>query len=135
MADSFVTMHKNKTCRFTTAKDGSLEVTITIPARAVAKADEFAARLPSTREEVLRSYLASCFETLHDGIEDHCLVAWMFSTAAEAESFIEREKLSVRRKTGVIEWESGGFSVDTLYQFDAQLALNRQEREAQSAAA
>lgn len=112
---------KKQTCRFQTAKDGTLEVTITIPAQAVAMADDYAARLPSTREEVLRTYLVSCFETLHDGIEDHCKVAWMFSTAAEAESFIKRERLDLRG-TGVIEWEGGGFSVDTLYQFDKQLA-------------
>jgi len=127
-------MHKNKTCRFKTAKDGTLEVTITIPARAVAKADEFAARLPSTREEVLRSYLESCFETLHEGIEDHCLVAWIFATAAEGEAFIKREKLDLRG-TSLVEWESGGFSVDTLYQFDERLGLQQQERQAQSASA
>lgn len=114
-------MHKNKTCRFTTARDGSIEVTITIPAEAIAKADEFAARLPSTREEVLRSYLESCFETLHEGIEDHCRVAWIFPTAAEGEAFIKREKLDLCG-TSLVEWEGGGFSVDTLHKFDAQLA-------------
>lgn len=113
---------KKQTCRFTTAKDGSLEVTITIPAQAVAKADEYAARLPSTREEVLRGYLASCFDTLHEGIEDHCRVAWIFPTGAAAEDFIKRERLDLRG-TGVIEWSDGsGFSVDTLYQLDDQLA-------------
>jgi hypothetical protein len=114
---------KNKTCRFQTTKDGGLEVTITIPAQAVAKADDYAVRLPSTREEVLRSYLASCFETLHEGIEDHCQVAWIFPTGAAAESFIKREKLNDRRPTGVIEWSDGsGFSVDTLYSSDSLLA-------------
>lgn len=114
-------MSKNKTCRFTTAKDGSLEVTITIPAKAVRMADEYAVRLPSTREEVLRSYLASCFDTLHEGIEDHCRVGWIFPTAAAGESFIKREKLDLCG-TSLVEWEGGGFSVDTLHKFDAQLA-------------
>jgi hypothetical protein len=127
-------MHTIKTCRFTTAKDGSLEVTITIPAQAVAKADEFAARLPSTREEVLKSYLASCFDTLHEGIEDHCLVGWIFPTAEEGESFIKREKLDLRG-TSLVEWSDGsGFSVDTLYQLDKRMALILEEREAKSAA-
>jgi hypothetical protein len=135
MADYLLPMHKIKTCRFTTANDGSLEVTITIPARAVAKADEFAARLPSTREEVLRSYLENCFETLHEGIEDHCLVAWRFSTAQEGESFIKREKLDLRGMS-LVEWEDGsGFSVDTLYQLDKRMALILEEREAKSVAA
>jgi hypothetical protein len=117
---------KNKTCRFQTTKDGGLEVTITIPAQAVAKADDYAVRLPSTREEVLRSYLASCFETLHEGIEDHCQVAWIFPTGAAAESFIKREKLNDRRPTGVIEWSDGsGFSVDTLYQVSELPAKRR----------
>lgn len=126
---------KKQTCRFQTAKDGNLEVTITIPAQAVAKADEYAARLPSTREKVLRTYLASCFETLHQGIEDHCRVAWIFPTAAEGEAFIKREKLDLRG-TSLVEWSDGrGFTVDTLYKLDEQMALRRQEREAQSAAA
>lgn len=126
---------KKQTCRFTTAKDGSLELTITIPAQAVAMADHYAALLPSTREEVLRSYLPVCFDTLHEGIEDHCLVAWIFPTGAAAEGFIKRERLDLQG-TGVIEWSDGrGFSVDTLYQLDQQIALRRQKLEAQSAAA
>lgn len=118
---------KNKTCRFKTAKDGSLAVTITIPAQAVAMADDFAARLPSSRDEVLTRYLEQCFETLHEGIKDYCLVSWIFTTAAEGESFIKREKLDLRG-TSLVEWEDGsGFSVDTLYQFDELLAKRRGE--------
>ena len=118
---------KNKTCRFHAAKDGSLEVTITIPAQAVAMADDFAARLQSSRDEVLTRYLAQCFETLHEGIKDYCLVSWVFATAAEGESFIKREKLDLRG-TSLVEWEDGsGFSVDTLYQVDELLAKRRGE--------
>lgn len=96
-------------------------------------ADDYAARLPSTREEVLRSYLASCFETLHHGIDDHCQVAWVFPTAEAAESFIKREKLDLRG-TGVIEWSDGsGFGVDTLYKFDEMLAKRRTKPKATAA--
>lgn len=123
----------NGKCHFKTAKDGTLEVTITIPAQAVAMADDYAARLPSTREEVLRSYLESCFETLDQGIEDHCQVAWIFPTAEAVESFIKREKLDLRG-TGVIEWSDGsGFGVDTLYKFDELLAKRRKTPKATAA--
>jgi hypothetical protein len=128
-------MHTIKTCRFTTAKDGSLEVTITIPAQAVAMAEDFAARLPSSRDQVLTKYLEQCFDSIHEGIEDYCLVSWKFPTAAEGESFIKREKLDLRG-TSLVEWEDGsGFSVATLYQLDNQLALILEERAAKSAAA
>ena len=122
-------------CRFKTAKDGSLEVTITIPAQAVAMAEDFAARLPSSRDEVLTKYLEQCFDSIHEGIEDYCLVAWKFPTAAEGESFIKREKLDLRG-TSLVEWEDGsGFCVDTMYQFEEQLALIREKQVAESAAA
>jgi hypothetical protein len=110
-----------RNCHFKTAKDGSLEVTITIPAQAVAKADEFAARLPSSRDQVLTKYLEQCFDSIHEGIEDYCLVSWKFPTAAEGESFIKREKLDLRG-TSLVEWDDGsGFSVDTLDRWTANL--------------
>jgi len=124
-----------RNCHFKTAKDGSLEVTITIPAQAVAMAEDCAARLPSSRDQVLTKYLEQCFDSIHEGIEDYCLVAWKFATAAQGESFIKREKLDLRG-TSLVEWEDGsGFSVDTLHQFDEQLALIREKQVAESAAA
>lgn len=107
-------MSKNKTCRFTTDKNGNIEVTMTIPADAVAKADEFAARLPATRAEILAHYFEQLPESFCDGINDHCLLGWQFPTKAAVKSFIQREKLD-QQGTGIIRWSNGGFGVDTLF--------------------
>jgi len=121
MAGSFLThMKKHKGVRLAADKQGNIEVTFTLPAESVAKADEWAARLPATREEIITSYVAQCVETLHEGMHDHCLVAWSFPTRAAVKSFIKRERLD-QRGTGVIAWADGGFGVDTLFQHDELL--------------
>jgi hypothetical protein len=121
MAGFFVThMKKNKGVRLAADKDGNIEVTFTLPAESVAKAEEWAARLPSTREEIIKRYVLDCAKTMHEGMHDYCLVSWTFPTKKAAQSFVEREKLD-QRGIGVIAWDGGGFGVDTLYHYDKAL--------------
>jgi hypothetical protein len=65
-------MKKNKGVRLAADKEGNIEVTFTLPAEAIAKADEMAGRLGSNRNEVLKSFFAALLPSLCDGINDHC---------------------------------------------------------------
>ena len=70
------------------------QVKFSIPAEAIAKADEMAARLSSTREEVLNSFFAALLPSFRDGINDHCLEGgWIFPTPKTAKTFLQRERL------------------------------------------
>jgi hypothetical protein len=113
-------MKKTKGVRISADKQGNIEVTFTLPAESVAKADEWAARLPSTREEVIARYIADCAKTIHEGIKDHCLVAWSFETPKQVKSFIKREHLD-RKGIGVMEFSDGSFGVDTRFKYEALL--------------
>jgi len=113
-------MKKKNGVRLTADKEGNIEVTFKLPAESVAEADEWAERLPATRDEIIASYVLQFAETLHEGMREHCLVSWSFPTRAAVKSFIKREKLD-QRGTGVIAWRDGGFGVDTLFKYDELL--------------
>jgi hypothetical protein len=103
-------MHKNKSARLQAGKNGGVEVVLTLTPETIAKADEFAARLQVSREEILAAYYADTLATAPDAIEDHCLAAWTFPTKAKAQAFIRRERMNPSRYI-VEQWESGGWSV------------------------
>ena len=103
-------MHKNKSARLQAGKNGGVEVVLTLTPETIAKADEFAARLQVSREEILAAYYADTLATAPDAIEDHCLAAWTFPTKAKAQAFINRERMNPRQYVAE-EWESGGWSV------------------------
>ncbi len=113
-------MHKNKTARVQAGNDGGVEVVLTLTPGTIAKADEFAARLQVSREEVLTSYYADTLATAPDAIEDHCLVAWTFPTKAKAQAFIKRERMNPRQYIAE-QWESGGWSVTDTAQYQVIL--------------
>ena len=110
-------MHKNKSARLQAGKNGGVEVVLTLTPETIAKADEFAARLQSSREEVLTNYFADTLTCAPDGIEDHCLAAWTFPTKAKAQAFIKRERMNPRRYIAE-QWESGGWSVTDKAQYE-----------------
>jgi hypothetical protein len=103
-------MHKNKSARLQAGKNGGVEVVLILAPETIAKADEFAARLQSSREEVLTNYFADTLTCAAQGIDEHCLAAWTFPTRAKAEAFIKRERMNPRQYVAE-EWESGGWSV------------------------
>jgi len=112
-------MHKNKSksARVQAGNDGGVEVVLALTPETIAKADEFAARLQVSREEVLAAYYADTLATAPDAIQDHCLAAWTFPTKAKAQAFIRRERMNPRRYV-VEQWESGGWSVTDKAQYE-----------------
>jgi hypothetical protein len=109
-------MHKNKSARLQAGKNGGVEVVLTLTPETIAKAEEFAARLQVSREEILAAYYADTLATAPDAIEDHCLAAWTFPTKAKAQAFIRRERMNPSRYI-VEQWESGGWSVTDKAQY------------------
>jgi hypothetical protein len=110
-------MHKNKTARVQAGKEGGVEVVLQLTPGTIAKADELAARLGVSREEVLTAYYAATLATAPDALEEYCLAAWEFPTKEEAQAFIERERMSPRRYAAE-EWEGGGWSVADKAQYE-----------------
>lgn len=92
------------------------QITFTIPADAMAKAGEMAARLGTTRMKVLRSFFADMLPSFSDGISAHCLEGgWIFDRPDAAETFLRRERLE-RKGFAVCELmdeddRSGGYIV------------------------
>jgi hypothetical protein len=102
-------MHKNKAARIEAGKKG-VAVTLTMTPEIIAKADNLAARLQVSREQILATYFAATMESVSDGLEEYCLAAWEFPTKEEAQAFIEREQMNPHQYVPE-QWESGGWSL------------------------
>jgi len=110
-------MHKNKIARIHAGHDGGVAVTLTVTPETIAKADELAARLRVSREEVLTTYYAATLATAPDALEEYCLAAWEFPTKEAAAAFIERERMNPRQYVPE-EWEGGGWSVADMAEYE-----------------
>jgi hypothetical protein len=112
-------MHKNKSksARVQAGKNGGVEVVLILAPETIAKADDLAARLGVSREEVLTAYYAATIATAPDALEEYCLAAWEFPTKQEAQAFIKRERMNPSRYI-VEQWESGGWSVTDTAQYE-----------------
>jgi hypothetical protein len=82
---------KKQPVRIAADNDGGVEVTLTMTPETIASADKFAAKLGTSRNEVLRRYFEDQVETASDAIGEHCLVAWIFPTKTACSKFIESE--------------------------------------------
>jgi len=116
-------MHKNKIARVQAGKEGGVAVTLTMTPEIIAKADDLAARLGVSREEVLTTYYAATLATAPDAIEEHCLAAWEFPTKQEAQAFIERERMNPGQYVPE-EWEGGGWSVADTAEYEVICPIN-----------
>jgi len=109
-------MHKNKAARIEAGTDGGVAVTVTMTPGIIAKADNLAARLQVSREQILATYFAATLGSVSDGLEEYCLAAWEFPTKEEAQAFIERERMNPHQYVAE-EWESGGWGISDKAQY------------------
>jgi hypothetical protein len=104
---------KTNDARIEVTKNGDIQVTVTIPDHVVKKADEWAARLPASREEVLLHHAVDVIEAWPDLLDEFCRYAWEFPTREAAAGFCQREKLYAEA-VQVSEVEPGVFKHNAL---------------------
>jgi hypothetical protein len=101
---------KTSTVRLVADKK-TVEITYKLPADALQMADIWAAKLGTTREEVLLKFAQDERYGIAQSMDEFCKHCWKFPNKKAAVAFQRREHLM---DADVLEYEGGGWCVDTL---------------------
>ena len=83
-------MNKKKSCRFQTAKDGSLEIVIPLNAEVVQTAEKTARIIGVDQDKMVLEWFNDLVPCIAEMIEDQCIDVATFATQKDAEAFLVR---------------------------------------------